>query len=100
MLKEYLTIREITGPLVLVEEVKGVKYEELVELELPDGETRRGKVLEVDGDKALVQLFEGSTGIDVYQSRVRFLGKGIELGLSMDILGRVFDGLGRPIDGG
>ncbi len=100
MLKEYLTIREITGPLVLVEEVEGVKYEELVELELPDGETRRGKVLEVDGDKALVQLFEGSTGIDVYQSRVRFLGKGIELGLSMDILGRVFDGLGRPIDDG
>ena len=91
MLKEYLTIREITGPLVLVEEVEGVKYEELVELELPDGETRRGRVLEVNGDKALVQLFEGSTGIDVFKSRVRFLGKGIELGLSQDILGRVFD---------
>ena len=100
MLKEYLTIREISGPLVLVEEVVGVKYEELVELELPDGEQRRGKVLEVNEDKALVQLFEGSTGIDVYKSRVRFLGKGIELGLSMDILGRVFDGLGRPIDDG
>jgi V/A-type H+-transporting ATPase subunit B len=100
MLKEYLTIREISGPLVLVEEVEGVKYEELVELELPNGEQRRGKVLEVNGDKALVQLFEGSTGIDVYKSRVRFLGKGIELGLSMDILGRVFDGLGRPIDDG
>ncbi|MFC1683235.1 V-type ATP synthase subunit B [Candidatus Zixiibacteriota bacterium] len=100
MLKEYLTIREITGPLVLVEEVEGVKYEELVELELPDGETRRGRVLEVNGDKALVQLFEGSTGIDVFKCRVRFLGKGIELGLSKDILGRVFDGLGRPIDGG
>jgi V/A-type H+-transporting ATPase subunit B len=100
MLKEYLTIREISGPLVLVEEVEGVKYEELVELELPNGEQRRGKVLEVNEDKALVQLFEGSTGIDVYKSRVRFLGKGIELGLSMDILGRVFDGLGRPLDDG
>ncbi|KPL18985.1 MAG: ATP synthase subunit B [candidate division Zixibacteria bacterium SM23_81] len=100
MRKEYLTIREISGPLVLVEEVEGVKYEELVELELPNGEQRRGKVLEVNEDKALVQLFEGSTGIDVYKSRVRFLGKGIELGLSMDILGRVFDGLGRPIDDG
>jgi len=100
MLKEYLTIREITGPLVLVEEVEGIKYEELVELELPDGETRRGRVLEVNADKALVQLFEGSTGIDVFKSRVRFLGKGIELGLSKDILGRVFDGLGRPIDDG
>jgi V/A-type H+-transporting ATPase subunit B len=100
MLKEYLTIREITGPLVLVEEVAGVKYEELVELELPGGEKRRGKVLEVDRDKALIQLFEGSTGIDVFKCRIRFLGKGIELGLSMDILGRVFDGLGRPIDDG
>jgi V/A-type H+-transporting ATPase subunit B len=100
MRKEYLTIREISGPLVLVEEVEGIKYEELVELELSNGEKRRGKVLEVNEDKALVQLFEGSTGIDVYKSRVRFLGKGIELGLSMDILGRVFDGLGRPIDDG
>jgi V/A-type H+-transporting ATPase subunit B len=100
MLKEYLTIREVTGPLVLVEEIAGVKYEELVELELPNGEQRRGRVLEVDRDRALVQLFEGSTGIDVFKSRVRFLGRGIELGLSMDILGRVFDGLGRPIDDG
>ena len=100
MLKEYLTIREVTGPLVLVEEVEGVKYEELVELELPSGEKRRGRVLEVDRDRALVQLFEGSTGIDVFKSRVRFLGRGIELALSMDILGRVFDGLGRPIDDG
>lgn len=100
MLKEYLTIREIAGPLVLVEEVEGVKYEELVELQLPNGERRRGKVLEVDGDKALVQLFEEATGVDVFQSRVTFLGKGIELGVSEDMLGRVFDGLGRPIDKG
>jgi V/A-type H+-transporting ATPase subunit B len=100
MLKEYLTIREVTGPLVLVEEVEGVKYEELVELELPNGEQRRGRVLEVDRDRALVQMFEGSTGIDVFKSRVRFLGRGLELGLSIDILGRVFDGLGRPIDDG
>ncbi|MCD5390544.1 V-type ATP synthase subunit B [candidate division NPL-UPA2 bacterium] len=100
MAKEYLTIREIVGPLVLVEEVSGATYDELVELELPDGEIRRGKVLEVDEDKALVQLFEGSSGVDVFGSRVRFLGKGIELSVSMDLLGRVFDGLGRPIDGG
>ncbi len=100
MLKEYMTIREIAGPLVLVEEVEGVKFEELVELELPSGEKRRGRVLEVDGDKALVQLFEGATGVDVFKSRVKFLGRGIELGVSMDILGRVFDGLGRPIDEG
>ncbi|MCK4325685.1 V-type ATP synthase subunit B, partial [bacterium] len=100
MAKEYLTVREIVGPLVLVEEVSAVKYDEMVELELPNGEIRQGKVLEVDQDKALVQLFEGSSGVDVFGSRVRFLGKGIELSVSMDLLGRVFDGLGRPIDGG
>ena len=100
MAKEYLTVREIVGPLVLVGEVSAVKYDEMVELELPSGEIRRGKVLEVDQDKALVQLFEGSSGVDVFGSRVRFLGKGIELSVSMDLLGRVFDGLGRPIDGG
>ena len=100
MLKEYLTVREISGPLVLVEEVKGVKYDELIEIKAPDGSIRRGKVLEVDRDKALVQLFEGATGIDIYRTRVKFLGKGIEIGLSLDVLGRVFDGMGRVKDGG
>jgi V/A-type H+-transporting ATPase subunit B len=100
MLKEYLTIAEVAGPLVLVEKVEGAKYEELVEVELTEGDIRLGKVLEVSEDKALVQLFEGSTGVNIFQSRVRFLGKGIELGVSPDLLGRIFDGLGRPIDGG
>lgn len=99
-LKEYLTIAEVVGPLVLVEDVAGVKYDELVELELKNGEVRRGKVLEVSEDTALVQLFEGASGVDVQESRVRFLGKGIELGVSLDLLGRVFDGLGHPIDKG
>lgn len=100
MHKEYKTVREVAGPLMLVEQVEGVKYDELVEIELANGETRRGKVLEVNGDKALVQLFEGSTGINIYDARVRFLGKSIELPVSMDILGRVFDGFGRPRDNG
>ncbi len=100
MLKEYKTITEVSGPLILVEGVEGVKYEELVEVELPSGETRRGRVLEVDRDKALIQIFEGTRGIDVPESKIRFLGRGIELSLSKDMLGRVFDGLGRPIDGG
>jgi len=100
MRKEYLTVSEIVGPLILVEEVSGVKFEELVEVELPGGEVRMGRVLEVDRDKALIQLFEGTSGVNIYQSRVRFLGRGIELGVSLDMLGRVFDGLGRPIDGG
>ena len=100
MLKEYQTIREISGPLLLVEEVEGAKYEELVEVQLPSMETRTGRVLEVDYDKALIQLFEGTTGVDIHKSKVRFLGRGIQLGVSPDILGRVFDGLGRPIDEG
>jgi len=100
MVKEYRTVQEIAGPLLLVGEVAGVKYEELVEVELPGGEVRRGRVLEVDEDTALVQLFEGATGVSVDSAKVRFLGRGLELGLSPDILGRVFDGLGRPKDGG
>ena len=100
MIKEYLTIEEIAGPLVLVGEVEGVKYEELVELEMPGGEVRRGRVLECRGDKALVQLFENAAGINIQQTRVRFLGKGLEIGVSMDMLGRIFDGLGHPIDKG
>ncbi|PIP41425.1 V-type ATP synthase subunit B, partial [Candidatus Desantisbacteria bacterium CG23_combo_of_CG06-09_8_20_14_all_40_23] len=99
-IKEYLTIEEIAGPLVLVGEVEDVKYEELVELSMPDGEIRRGRVLECRGDKALVQLFESATGINIQQTRVRFLGKGLELGVSLDMLGRIFDGLGHPIDQG
>ncbi len=100
MLKEYTTITEVAGPLLLVEGVEGATYEELVQITLPDGSHRRGKVLEVDHDKALIQLFEGASGVDVQFSRVRFLGKGIEVGVSLDMLGRVFDGMGNPIDGG
>jgi V/A-type H+-transporting ATPase subunit B len=99
MLKEYRTAREIAGPLMLVENVEGVKYNELVEIETY-GEIRRGQVLEINGDKALVQLFEGSTGLNINDCKVRFLGKSIELGLSIDMLGRVFDGFGRPKDNG
>lgn len=100
MRKEYKTIREIVGPLMLVEGVDGATYDELVEIKAADGGVRHGRVLEVNGDKALVQLFEGSTGIRMSDSKVCFLGHGIELGVSEDMLGRVFDGMGRPIDGG
>jgi len=100
MVKEYTSVLEVVGPLLLVEEVEGAKYDELVEIELKNGDIRRGRVLEVDRDKALIQLFEGSSGVNVYGSKVRFLGKGIELSVSRDILGRIFSGLGVPIDGG
>ncbi|NLX70485.1 MAG: V-type ATP synthase subunit B [Clostridiales bacterium] len=100
MLKEYRTITEVVGPLMLVEQVEGAKFNELVEIEQANGEIRRGRVLEVDGDKALVQLFEGSHGLRIADSKARFLGRSIELGVSRDMLGRVFDGMGRTIDGG
>lgn len=100
MLKEYRTIREVVGPLMLVDQVEGVKYDELVEIEQANGEIRAGRVLEIDGDKALVQLFESSQGLKISDSRARFLGRGIELAVSEDMLGRVFDGMGRPIDNG
>ncbi|HHX24110.1 MAG: V-type ATP synthase subunit B [Tepidanaerobacteraceae bacterium] len=100
MIKEYRTAREIAGPLMMVENVAGVKYNELVEIETSSGEIRRGQVLEIDGDKALVQLFEGSTGLNINDCKIRFLGKSIELGVSIDMLGRVFDGSGRPKDNG
>lgn len=100
MAKEYRTIREVAGPLMLVEGVENVKYNELGEIELASGETRRCKALEINGTDALVQLFESSTGINLSNSKVRFLGRSMELGVSSDMLGRVFDGMGRTIDGG
>ena len=101
MRKEYTTIREVVGPLVMVDGVEGIKYDELVEIKRTDGSDRRqGKVLEVNGDKALVQLFEGSQGLKIADSRAKFLGHSIELAVSPDMLGRVFDGMGRPKDGG
>jgi len=100
MLKEYNTIKEIVGPLMLVEGVEGVKYDELVEIRQANGEIRSGKVLEINRDKALVQLFEPSQGIQMSSTKARFLGHSVELGVSEDMLGRVFDGMGRPRDGG
>ena len=100
MPKEYRTIQEVAGPLMMVRGVENVKYDELGEIELADGEKRRCKVLEINDDTAVVQLFENSAGINLSDSKVRFLGKSLELGVSEDMLGRVFDGLGRPKDGG
>lgn len=100
MIKEYRSIQEVAGPLMVVSGVEGVKYDELGEIELSNGEVRRCKVLEVNGDTALVQLFESTTGINLSDSKVRFLGKSLDFGVSPDILGRVFSGMGKPIDNG
>ena len=100
MIKEYKTIKQIASPLMVVEHVEGVTYDELGEIELPNGEVRRCKVLEVDGDSAVVQLFESAQGINLADSKVRFLGHPQQLAVSGDMLGRVFNGMGSPIDGG
>lgn len=100
MIREYKTISEVAGPLMLVKNVENVAYDELGVIELPSGETRSCRVLEINGSNALVQLFESSAGINLAESKVKFLGRGMELAVSYDMLGRVFDGLGRPIDNG
>ena len=100
MLKEYRTINEVVGPLMAVEGVEGVKFDELVEIQMQNGEKRRGQVLEIDGDKAMVQIFEGSSGINLQDTKVRFLGRPLSLDVSEDMVGRVFDGMGRVNDNG
>ena len=100
MAREYTTTRDIVGPLLLVEKVADVTYGELVELEFPDGTRSLGNVLEINRDVALVQAFGGTRGANPRQTKVTFLGRSLELGVSRDMLGRVFDGLGRPRDGG
>jgi len=99
MHKEYKTIKEVAGPLMLVTDVENVTYGELAEIRLPNGEKRNCKVLEINGNNALLQLFDSAQGINLASSTVRFSGRAVELGVSPDMLGRVFDGMGRPIDG-
>ena len=100
MLKEYKTVTEVVGPLMLVEGVEGVSFDELVDIEMHTGERRRGRVIEIEDGRAMVQLFEGSTGINLEATSVRFLGRPLELGVSEDMVGRAFNGLGEPIDDG
>ena len=100
MIREYRTIEEVAGPLMLVKQVDGVKYDELGEIETPSGEIRRCRVLEVNGRNVLVQLFDSAAGLNIANSRVRFSGHGVELSVGEGMLGRVFSGMGTPIDGG
>ncbi len=99
MLKEYKTTAEVTGPLLIAEGIEGVSYDELVEVELPNGSLRRGKVLEINGDRAVVQMFEGTSGLNIPETKIRFQGDVLKLPVSMDLLGRTFSGSGKPIDG-
>lgn len=100
MLKEYKTVTEVVGPLMAVEKVEGVKYDELVEIQMQTGEIRTGQVLEITEDKAMVQIFEGPAGINIKDTKVRFRGKPLSVDVSEDMVGRVFNGMGKAIDGG
>jgi len=100
MQKSYKTIKSVVGPLMIVDQVEGVTYNEVVQIEQANGELRYGKVLEVNGDTAVVQLFTSSQGLEIATSKAKFLGRGLELGVSPDMIGRFFDGMGRPRDGG
>lgn len=100
VIREYSTVNKISGPLIFVQNVKGVGFGELVRIRTPTGEERRGQVLEVRSDLAVVQVFEGTSGLDVPSTAVRFLGETVKLPVSSDLLGRILDGSGNPIDGG
>src|SRR4030042_652722 len=100
MHREYLACSNIVGPLLIVEKIREVMYGELVDIETSGGVHRRGTVLDVSTDRAIVQVFEGTVGLNVDQSRVRFLGRSQQLGVSEEIIGRIFDGSGDPKDRG
>jgi V/A-type H+-transporting ATPase subunit B len=100
MQKEYKTIKEVAGPLLMVEGISGVKYEELVEVELSSGEKRMGRVLEISENLAVIQMFTETRGLEVEGAKAKFLGKTMEIGVSADMLGRVFTEAGVPKDGG
>ncbi|MDR2967406.1 MAG: ATP synthase subunit B [Methanobacteriaceae archaeon] len=98
--REYTTVTEVSGPLMIVEGVEGVAYSEIVEIETPDGENRRGQVLEVKRDIAVIQVFEGTSDLNTKTTKTRFTGETAKIGVSLDMLGRIFDGTGKPMDGG
>ncbi|PIX03104.1 V-type ATP synthase subunit B, partial [bacterium (Candidatus Gribaldobacteria) CG_4_8_14_3_um_filter_42_11] len=100
MLKIYKTIQEAAGPLVVVGGVENIKYEEMVEIEMQNGQIKRGRVLEVSQDVAIIQMFEDIRGLNLKNSKAKFLAKTMKLRVSIDMIGRVFDGAGKPKDGG
>lgn len=97
---EHRTLTQIKGPLIFVDRIADVAYNEIVEIITPDGETRIGQVLEVEGTRCMVRIFLGTSGLDLERTRVRFTGDVARLGVSLSMLGRVLDSSGKPIDGG
>ena len=96
---QYVGLNEINGPLVVLDHVKGASYDEMVDIQLKDGTTRAGRIVQIEGEKVVVQVFEGTNGLSLENTKTRLLGKPMELPVSKEILGRIFSGAGRPIDG-
>ena len=96
---QYVGLNEINGPLVVLDHVKGASYDEMVEIQINDGTTRAGRIVQIEGEKVVVQVFEGTNGLSLENTKTRLLGKPMELPVSREILGRIFSGAGRPIDG-
>ena len=99
MIIEHLGLSQINGSLIVLDNIKDASYDEMVELKLEDGSSRTGRIVQIEGEKVVIQVFEGTKGLSLVNTRTRMTGHPIELNLSPEIVGRVFDGLGRPIDG-
>ncbi len=99
VVKDYTSVVEVSGPLMIVDNVSNISYGEVVEIELASGERKTGQVLDAMENKAIVQVFEGTSGLDTERTKARFLGETMKISISSDMLGRIFDGAGRPIDG-
>ncbi|NMB30051.1 MAG: V-type ATP synthase subunit B, partial [Clostridiales bacterium] len=95
---KYIGLSEINGPLVVLDNVKNIGYDEIAKIKLTDGTTRLGRVVEVEGERAVLQIFEGTTGLSLTNTTTELLGKPLEIPLSTEMLGRIFNGAGSPID--
>lgn len=96
---QFIGLKEINGPLVVLDHVPNASFDEIVELLMEDGTTRLGRVVQIEGERVVIQVFEGTNGLSLKNTRTRFLGKPMELPLSTELLGRIFSGAGKPIDG-
>ena len=96
---QFIGLKEINGPMIILDHVPKVSFDEMVELTTDSGETRLGRVVEIDGDRVMIQVFEGTTGLSLKNTRTRFMGKPMEIPLSLDVMGRIFNGAGKPVDG-
>ena len=99
MILDYIGVKEINGSLIVLDDVENASFEEVVDIRMDDGTMRQGRIVQMEGKRVVIQVFEGTRGISLQNTRTRLLGHPMEMPLSPEIFGRVFDGAGRPIDG-